>query len=54
MAEVIELNNGRVESWDNINWEIHERHVKRFQERIFRATQEKKWATVKKRHNITI
>jgi hypothetical protein len=39
MTTVIEPNNGRVESWDTLDWEYHERHARRIQERIFRATQ---------------
>ena len=46
MTTVIEPNNGHAESWDTINWEYHEEHVRHIQERIFRETQMKEWKKV--------
>jgi len=37
MCESIEQNKGRVVDWDSIQWDIPRRHVRRFQERIFRV-----------------
>ncbi len=37
MCESIEQNKGRVVDWDSIQWDIPKRHVRRLQERIFRA-----------------
>ncbi len=47
MCENIELNKGRVEDWEKIQWDVPKRHVRRLQERIFRATRDKDWARVK-------
>ncbi|KKM00794.1 hypothetical protein LCGC14_1800870 [marine sediment metagenome] len=47
MCESIEQNKGRVVDWDSIQWDIPKRHVRRLQERIFRATRDKDWAKVK-------
>ena len=47
MCESIEQNKGRVVDWDNIQWDIPRRHVRRLQERIFRATRNKEWGKVK-------
>ncbi len=47
MCESIEQNKGRVVDWDNIQWNILKRHVRRLQERIFRATRDKDWTKVK-------
>ena len=47
MYESIEQNGGRVVDWDNIQWDIAKRHVRRLQERIFRATRNKEWGKVK-------
>ncbi len=47
MCESIEQNKGRVADWDSIQWDIPRRHVRRLQERIFRATRDKDWAKVK-------
>ncbi len=47
MCESIEQNKGRVVDWDRIQWDIPRRHVRRLQERIFRATHDKDWAKVK-------
>jgi len=47
MCKSIEQNKGRVVDWDNIKWDIPKRHVRRLQERIFRATRDKDWAKVK-------
>lgn len=49
MTLVIEPSDERIVTvtWGEINWTAHERNVKRLQERIFRASQEKKWAKLK-------
>ncbi len=47
MCESIEQNNGHVVEWDYIQWNKPRRHVRRLQERIFRATRDKDWAKVK-------
>ena len=47
MCESIEQNKGRVVDWDSIQWDVPRRHVRRLQERIFRATRDKDWAKVK-------
>ena len=47
MCESIEQNKERVADWDSIQWETTKRHVRRLQERIFRATRDKDWAKVK-------
>jgi len=47
MCESIEQNKGRVVDWDNIQWDIPKRHVRRLQERIFRATRDKDFVRVK-------
>ncbi len=47
MCESIEQIKGRVADWDNIQWDIPKRHVRRLQERIFRVTRDKDWAKVK-------
>jgi len=47
MSELIEQTNGHVEEWDTIHWDKPKQHVRRIQERIFRATRDKDWARVK-------
>ena len=47
MCESIEQNKRHVVDWDNIQWDKPRRHVRRLQERIFRATRDKDWARVK-------
>jgi len=47
MCESIEQNKGHVVDWEGIQWNIPRRHVRRLQERIFRATRNKEWAKVK-------
>jgi len=47
MCESIEQNKGHVVDWESIQWDIPKRHVRRLQERIFRATRDKDWARVK-------
>ena len=47
MRESIEQNKGRVVDWDSIQWDTPKRHVRRLQERIFRATRDKDWVKVK-------
>jgi len=44
MYESIEQNKRRAEDWDSINWDTTKRHVRRLQERIFRATRDKDFA----------
>ncbi len=44
MCESIEQNKGHVVDWDNIQWNTPRQHVRRIQERIFRATRDKDWA----------
>ena len=48
MCISIEQNKGRVADWDYIQWDKPKRHVRRLQERIFRATRDKDWAKAKK------
>lgn len=47
MCISIEQIKGRVVDWDYIQWDKPKRHVRRLQERIFRATHDKDWAKVK-------
>jgi RNA-directed DNA polymerase len=47
MCESIEQNKGHAVDWDTIEWDRLRRHVRRLQERIFRATRDKDWARVK-------
>jgi len=47
MCESIEQNKGRVADWNSIHWDTTKRHVRRLQERIFRATREKDFVKVK-------
>lgn len=47
MCKNIEQNKRRVVDWDSIQWDTPKRHVRRLQERIFRATRDKDWAKVK-------
>ncbi len=47
MCKNIEQNKRRVVDWDSIQWDTPKRHVRRLQERIFRATRDKNWAKVK-------
>jgi len=47
MCKNIEQNKGRVADWDSINWDTTKRHVRRLQERIFRATRDKDFTKVK-------
>ncbi|MHA1490613.1 MAG: reverse transcriptase N-terminal domain-containing protein, partial [Promethearchaeota archaeon] len=47
MCENIEQIKGRVVNWDNLKWDKPRQHVRRLQERIFRATRDKDWAKVK-------
>ncbi|TFG28648.1 MAG: group II intron reverse transcriptase/maturase [Promethearchaeota archaeon] len=47
MCESIEQNKGHAVDWDAIEWDGPKRHVRRLQERIFRATRDKDWARVK-------
>ncbi len=54
MCESIEQNKGRVVDWENIQWDVFKRHVRRLQERIFRATRDKDWARVKNLQNLLV
>ena len=47
MCKNIEQNKGRVVDWDSTHWNTTKQHVRRLQERIFRATREKDFARVK-------
>ncbi len=47
MSEIIEQNKRRVVDWDSIYWNTVKQHVRRLQERIFRATRDKDFAKVK-------
>jgi RNA-directed DNA polymerase len=47
MCESIEQNKRHVVDWDSIQWDTPKGHVRRLQERIFRATRDKDWARVK-------
>ena len=47
MYESIEQNKGHAVDWECIQWNIPRQHVRRLQERIFRATRNKEWAKVK-------
>lgn len=47
MSETIERTKRRVADWDIIQWDMTKRHVRRLQERIFRATRDKDFAKVK-------
>jgi RNA-directed DNA polymerase len=52
MENSIEQNDGRVEpakniKWKDINWRKRKRHVRKIQERIFRATRGKEWKKVR-------
>jgi len=47
MSELIEQTNGQAEGWDTIQWDKPKQHVRRIQERIFRATRDKDRARVK-------
>jgi len=56
MSVLIEQNKGRVAdwNWNSIQWDIPKRHVRRLQERIFRATRDKDWAKVKNLQKLLI
>jgi len=54
MCESIEQNKGHVVEWDDIQWDKARRHVRRLQERIFRATREKDFARVKNLQNLLV
>ncbi len=47
MCDSIEQSKGREVNWESIQWNIPKRHVRRLQERIFRATRDKDWKKVK-------
>ncbi len=47
MCKSIEQNKGHVVDWNNIQWDRVKLHVRRLQERIFRATRDKDLARVK-------
>ena len=47
MAQTIEQTIRQVLDWDSIEWNDHKNHVRRIQERIFRATRDQNWSKVK-------
>ena len=47
MAQTIEQTIRQVLDWDSIEWNEHKDHVRRIQERIFRATRDQNWSKVK-------
>ncbi len=47
MCKSIEPNKGHVVEWDSLQWDKLKRHVRRLQERIFRATRDKDFVKVK-------
>ena len=47
MEQSIEPTVKHNDQWTQINWDSHNHHVRRLQERIFCATQDKKWQLVK-------
>jgi RNA-directed DNA polymerase len=47
MGQPVELASRRASEWDAIEWAVHERHVRRMQEQIFRATRSGAWKAVK-------
>ena len=47
MAQTIEQTIRQVLDWDSIEWNDHKDHVRRIQERIFRATRDQNWSKVK-------
>ena len=38
---------GRTSDWEQLDWPKHERHVRRLQARLVKATREKRWGKVK-------
>ena len=40
MSETIEQTKGRVADWEIIQWDTTKQHVRRLQERVFRATRD--------------
>ena len=54
VRESIEQSKRRVVDWDSIQWDTPRRHVRRIQERIFRATRDKDWAKVKNLQKLLI
>ncbi len=47
MAQAIEQTMRHALDWESIEWEDHGVHVRRIQERIFRATRNQDWGRVK-------
>src|SRR5947209_7842250 len=49
VTDLVELANGtkRQSDWNAVNWRQSERHVRNLRQRIFRATQERDWKTVR-------
>lgn len=47
MTQLIEQTKKLGDIWDETNWNHHKNHVRRIQERIFRATQSKNWKQVR-------
>ncbi len=47
MGQPVKQASRRVSTWDEIEWKVPERHVRRIQERIFRATRDGVWGMVR-------
>jgi RNA-directed DNA polymerase len=47
MSQIIEQTKKLGKEWDETNWDHHKTHVRRIQERIFRATRSKNWKQVR-------
>ncbi|MHA1520664.1 MAG: reverse transcriptase N-terminal domain-containing protein [Promethearchaeota archaeon] len=47
MPQIIEPTKKLGAQWEAIDWDPHKTHVRRIQERIFRATRQKNWKQVK-------
>jgi RNA-directed DNA polymerase len=46
--DAVEVNGPEDEfSWEAVDWPVHERNVARLRQRIFKATREEGWATVR-------
>jgi hypothetical protein len=39
--------------WDHVDWRVHEENVTRIRRRIFKATREEDWATVRSLQKLT-
>ncbi len=54
MAQTIERTIRQTPDWDSIDWNSHWDHVRRIQERIFRATRDQDWSKVKNLQKLLI